>query len=129
MPTIQPPGFDSAKKRAESLASDKTRVSSLLASAVFKAGKNRRSLKKIWNDLSTLIRLIRAWVSGTYRNVPWQTIVLAIAAVVYFVNPFDLISDFIPFIGYLDDATVVAFVAASITNDLAKFNEWEHTQL
>ena len=128
MPIKQPPGFESAKHRAESLASDKSKVSSLLTDAVFKAGKNKRALKKIWEDLTTLIHLIRAWASGNYTNVPWQTIVLAIAAVVYFVNPLDLITDFIPLIGYLDDATVVWFVMASISHDLAKFRDWEQTQ-
>ncbi len=128
MPTTQPPGFESAKQRAEFLAGDKSKVSSLLVDAVFKAGKNKRALKKIWEDLSTLFRLIRAWVSGSYRNIPWPSIVLAIAAVIYFVNPFDLITDFIPLIGYVDDSTVVWFVIASISNELAKFREWEQTQ-
>ena len=128
MPTNQPPGFNSAKQRAESLASDTSKVSSLLTDAVFKAGKNKRALKKVWEDLSTLFRLIRAWVSGSYRNIPWPSIVLAIAAVIYFVNPLDLITDFIPLIGYLDDTTVVWFVMASISNELAKFREWEQTQ-
>ena len=124
----QPPGFESAKHRAESLASDKSKVSSLLTDAVFKAGKNKRALKKIWEDLTTLLHLIRAWVTGNYTNVPWQTIVLAVAAIVYFVNPFDLITDFIPLIGYVDDTTVVWFVIASISHELAKFREWEQAQ-
>jgi uncharacterized membrane protein YkvA (DUF1232 family) len=59
--------------------------------------------------------------------VPWQTIVLAIAAVVYFVNPFDLIPDLIPVIGYLDDATIVGFVIASIGGDIANFRDWEQS--
>jgi uncharacterized membrane protein YkvA (DUF1232 family) len=123
----QPAGFDSAKRKAESLANDKSKVSSLLTEAISKADKNKGPLKKVWDDLTTLFRLIRAWVSGKYRDVPWQTIVLAIAAVVYFVNPFDLIPDFIPVIGYLDDATVVGFVIASIGSNIANFRDWEQS--
>ncbi len=34
----------------------------------------------------TFVRLIRAWVGGQYRNIGWKSIVLAIAAVIYFAN-------------------------------------------
>ena len=37
-----------------------------------------------------------------------------IAALVYFVAPFDLTPDFIPVIGWLDDATVIATTLAAI---------------
>jgi uncharacterized membrane protein YkvA (DUF1232 family) len=50
---------------------------------------------------------------------------MALAAVIYFLNPLDLIPDFIPGIGYLDDATVIAFVFSSIRKDLLKFLDWE----
>lgn len=71
-----------------------------------------------------LFRLIRAWVKGEYQ-VPWRTIVLAIAAIIYLVNPFDAIPDFIPVFGYVDDAAVIAFVINSIRGDLDEFLEWE----
>ena len=62
--------------------------------------------------LTALIRLTRAYFSKQYIDVPWQTIVLAIAALIYFVSPIDLIPDFIPVVGYLDDVAVISFVAA-----------------
>jgi uncharacterized membrane protein YkvA (DUF1232 family) len=46
-------------------------------------------------------------------------------AIIYFVNPFDLIPDFIPVIGYLDDVAVIALAVASIHNDLDDFRAWE----
>ena len=52
---------------------------------------------------------------------------LAIAAILYFVNPFDVIPDFIPGFGYLDDATVIGFVIASIGSDIRKFRRWERS--
>ena len=39
-----------------------------------------------------------------------------------------LISDFIPVVGYLDDAAVISFVVASIKADLDNFLEWEDEQ-
>ncbi len=121
----EPAGFGSAKRKAQSLATDKSKVSTLLTEALSKADKNKGPLKKVWDDLATLFRLIHAWVTGKYRDVPWQTIVSAIAAVLYFINPFDVIPDFLPVIGYIDDTAIIGFVIASISSDIARFRDWE----
>jgi uncharacterized membrane protein YkvA (DUF1232 family) len=72
----------------------------------------------MFDDLSTLLRLLAAWASGKYTAIPYRSIVLAVAAVLYFVWPLDAIPDFIPVIGYVDDAFVMAFVVKSIKIDL-----------
>ncbi len=73
----------------------------------------------------TLIRLVRAYVKGEYRDLPWETIALAIGALIYFLSPIDLIPDVIPIAGYMDDAAVIGFVVASIHTDLNNFRDWE----
>jgi len=72
-----------------------------------------------------LFRLVRAWATGRYKSVPLKTVILAIASIIYFVNPFDVIPDFLPGIGYLDDAGVIAWTLKSIYDDLLKFKLWE----
>ena len=123
----QPIGFKSALNKAKKLSEDVSRVPALLDDAMRKAEKHKNALAKILADLYGLIRLIKAWVKGEYREVPWGTIVLAIAAVVYFVNPFDLFPDVIPIFGYIDDATVVGFVLKAIGTEVGKFREWERS--
>jgi len=113
------------KKIAEEYASDKGKTAHLLDEAIRISRRHKGLLAKCWDDLMTLIHLIRAYIKGEYRDVPWETIVWAIAAILYFVNPFDLIPDFIPGIGYLDDAVVIALAVASIRKDLENFREWE----
>ncbi|MFQ5709353.1 MAG: YkvA family protein [bacterium] len=121
----EPEGFESAQNTAEAFAKDKEKTGYLLREAAEKAERNRNVLESIWDDLQALFRLVKAWVSGEYKYVPWQTIVFAIAGVVYFVNPFDFVPDFLPGAGYLDDATVVGFVLKSIKNDIEQFLAWE----
>ena len=77
---------------------------------------------------SRAVRLARAWVSGDYPETPWKTIVLVIAAIIYFVNPLDLIPDVLLAFGYLDDATVIAWVLRSIKRDMDRFLDWEKTR-
>ncbi|MFQ5651053.1 MAG: YkvA family protein [bacterium] len=123
-----PEGFSSARSLAEEFARDKSKTGHLLDDAISKAERNRTVLDNIWEDLQALFRLIRAWRKGAYAQTPWQTIIFAIAGIIYFVNPFDIVPDFLPGAGYLDDATVVGFVLKSIKHDIAHFLSWETMQ-
>ncbi len=78
-------------------------------------------LKKMVNQLKLLFEMIRAYAKKEYREVPWGTIALAAFAVIYFFSPVDLIPDFIPVVGYLDDAAVIALVVKSIQDDLRRY--------
>ncbi|MCK4294613.1 MAG: DUF1232 domain-containing protein [Planctomycetes bacterium] len=117
--------FAKEKSRAREYAANPRRLRDLLKAITEKAMRNKDDLKKIWDGLWALIRLVRAWLTGKYRDVPLKTILLAIAAIIYFLNPFDVIPDFIPVVGYVDDAAVIAYAINSIRGDLDKFLEWE----
>lgn len=116
------------KRRAREYMADKRRLGDLLKAITEKAMRNKYDLKKIWEGLWALIRLVRPWVTGKYRDVPLKTILLAIAAIIYFLNQFDVIPDFIPMVGYLDDAAVIRYAINSIRGDLDKFLEWERSK-
>lgn len=74
-------------------------------------------------------RLIKAYALGQYRDVPWKTILLIVAAVLYFVNPFDLVPDLIPLTGLTDDFAVLLWVYNSVSNEIDKFLNWEKNQV
>jgi uncharacterized membrane protein YkvA (DUF1232 family) len=90
-----------------------------------KADRVKAALGEAFEIVKTFSRLVVAYLRGEYRDVPWKTIVLIVAALVYFLSPFDLIPDFIPVIGYVDDAAVLVWVAKSIKDDLDRFLAWE----
>ncbi len=43
------------------------------------------------------------WFCCRHRDMPWLPKILAIVVVGYFLSPIDLIPDFIPVLGYLDE--------------------------
>ncbi len=75
------------------------------------------------DQIQTLFELIRDYRSGTYRSIPWGSIAAAAATLLYILNPMDMVPDFIPFVGLIDDATVFAFCLKLIGRDLDRYKE------
>jgi len=113
------------RRKADKYRNDREKTEGLLKEAEEKARKNPGVISAQLQDLATLLRMVRAYFSRDYREMPWESIALAIGAIAYFVSPVDLIPDFLPVAGYVDDAAVIAFVIASASNDLQNFREWE----
>jgi len=67
--------------------------------------------------LLALPRLGRMLLSlAADRDVPTAAKVVMAAMAVYLVSPIDLIPDFIPFLGYLDDVILAAVVVDGVLN-------------
>ena len=82
------------------------------------------ALAAIWTDIRDMAALLRDFVKGEYRDVPWGTITAVAAALLYFINPIDIIPDFLPVIGFIDDALVLALALKLIGGDLDKYRSW-----
>jgi len=76
-------------------------------------------------QVKLLFELLRGYVDGSYREVPWATIAVAVAALVYFLSPVDVIPDLLPVIGYADDASVLALAVSLLQEDLKAFCRWK----
>ncbi len=124
----KPKGFNAAKKKAEQIIGNQKKLSKLLSDGQEKAKAKQEKLKSVWNDFQALFRLIKAWWKKEYTSVPWKTVLYAVAAVLYFVNPLDVIPDFIPGLGLLDDITLITFVINSLKKDIEQFLNWEKDQ-
>ncbi len=114
-------GFESLRIAAEKLTHQEERLKKTVEKSVEKAEKQKRKILDFWDELQWLLRMVRSYLNREYRNVPWKTIVFAVAAIIYFLNPFDAVPDIIPGLGYLDDATVVGFVFSAVKDELEKY--------
>ena len=83
------------------------------------------SLGRFISDLKLMFSVIQDYISGKYRKVPWWSIAAIVAALLYVLNPIDLIPDFIPGFGYIDDALVVAACLAMVEQDLQNYKDWK----
>jgi len=82
-------------------------------------------LAKFLDDFRLLTGLIQDYWKGVYLEVPYWTIAAIVCALLYVLNPFDLVPDIIPGIGYLDDATVVAACLTMVRQDLRSYEDWK----
>jgi uncharacterized membrane protein YkvA (DUF1232 family) len=119
--------FKKAKSKAEEYASDPDKLNDLIDKASKKANGKKGPLDTVWIQLMACFRLIKAYANGSYREIPWSSLVMLVASVIYFVMPVDLIPDFILGLGLLDDAALLGWTINTFSSDIEAFVEWEST--
>lgn len=118
--------IDQLKKPAEKILSEKKRSKEFIKRVQEKMGKVKfTKFSKVKKDLSTGIEMLKSYIKGQYKEVPWQSLILLVGSLIYFLNPLDFIPDFIPIKGFIDDFTVLGFVLGSIKADLDKYEIWK----
>jgi uncharacterized membrane protein YkvA (DUF1232 family) len=86
---------------------------------------NKNIFGKLLSQLSLAYEMIKDFKAKRYVDVPWRTITLVIGAVLYFINPFDIVPDILPVIGFTDDAVAFAAIFRSVQGDLLRYCEWK----
>lgn len=75
-------------------------------------------------DISVMASLLNSYVHKEYTSIPFGSIVAVVSALIYFVSPIDIIPDFIPGVGHIDDALVIAACWRLVKSDLKEYLEW-----
>src|SRR5439155_19872160 len=83
----------------------------LLVGALFALGR-KEDARELLAFIPDCVLLVKRLLAD--RRVPRRAKVLLVALLVYLVLPFDLVPDFIPVAGQLDDAILVAAVLAYV---------------
>ncbi len=82
-------------------------------------------LGRFIEDGKLMIALVKDYSNGSYTKIPFWTIAAIVAALLYVLNPVDLIPDFIPFVGFVDDALVVGACLMMVEQDLHTYKSWK----
>jgi len=86
-------------------------------------------LARFIEDGQLLIAIVKDYWSGAYRQVPYGVIASIVFTLIYVLNPFDLIPDFLPLIGQLDDVAVMGACLMLVERDLHKYKDWKQSQV
>lgn len=123
---VRSEAFARALADAKAHASNPERLRALFEEAARKAAAvPKEPFEDSWPYVQAMLRLIRAYFRGEYRNVSHDGLLWIITALNYFVDPFDLIPDEVPFLGFVDDATVMQFAVTRTRQTLDDFMTWE----
>lgn len=101
------------------------RVVLLLRDAYARLEANTSALGAVWEDLRAALRLLVAWTRRSYRQVSAASLVLLVAALLYFVTPIDVIPDPLGALGFADDITVIQAAVETVRDELDRFRAWE----
>ena len=68
---------------------------------------------------------VNDYVKKRYKEIPLASVLSIVGALLYLINPVDVIPDYIPVIGYLDDGLVFRIALGAVHNDLTAYKEWK----
>ena len=115
--------IEKGRELAVALLEDEDKIETFLQ----KLEKKIKEIPLVGNALSNipiLISLVRNYVKKEYTDIPLNSIIAIVSALVYFLSPVDVIPDVIPVIGYLDDAVVIATCWKFVETDIKKYEKW-----
>ena len=118
--------FKRANVGAARYARNSRSIFELVRDALEKSGSlSGANFATFRDQVGVVARLLRAYASGQYRELPWKTLLRIIAVLIYFVSPIDILPDFLPIVGLTDDIALMLWLFSGIRDDIDKFREWE----
>ncbi|TPE45920.1 DUF1232 domain-containing protein [Pontibacter mangrovi] len=81
--------------------------------------------QQLKNIMATFIRLVRSYIRGDYRDVSRKSLLIGVGVLLYLVTPLDIIPDFIPVVGLMDDISLMAWFVDAFSKEINKYREWE----
>ena len=124
--------FQDALRKATGVATNPGQISNLICSVKEKMSNmdgTKKQVSEFFEKVKTMLRMLRAYISGEYRQIPWKSLLMIIGSLIYFLMPIDLIPDFIPITGFADDISIIFLVFNSINEDINAFLEYEQSSI
>ncbi|MFT3925767.1 MAG: DUF1232 domain-containing protein [Myxococcales bacterium] len=85
-----------------------------------------KRMHRVANQTRLVLELIDDFVEGRYRKISWRSMVVLAGAVLYTVNPADVIPDALPFLGAIDDLALLAVATRLLRKDLERYCRFKH---
>ena len=111
------------KLKAQNIIKDSDKLEDLIRSAE----ERLKTIPTVGEGLSyipTFLDMLRSYVAGEYKEIPTGTLIAITAMLLYYISPIDLIPDFIPVLGIMDDAALVIAGLTLVKSDLDIYKNW-----
>ena len=115
--------LESGYGQSEALLNDKDELDDFL----YRLEQKIKEMPLVGEEFAVIpimISLIKHYVEGKYTTVPYGTILAIMSALIYVLSPVDIIPDFIPFVGHLDDVAVIGLCLSMVKTDIEAYDEW-----
>jgi uncharacterized membrane protein YkvA (DUF1232 family) len=120
--------FKKSQNRATVILEDKNKAGETIKEALGKAVSNKGNLEGVWAKMVLLFAVAKDYVNGDYTEIPKRSIVAILGGLIYFLSPIDVVPDFIPVLGFVDDVFVLNLVYRQVLKDLEKYKIWKDNQ-
>jgi uncharacterized membrane protein YkvA (DUF1232 family) len=84
-------------------------------------------IKKL-GQFKLFIQMIKAHMNKSYTGMAGWVIPVLVITAIYVISPIDFIPD-VPFIGWIDDAAIVALVYKFLSKEISKYETWRSTNI
>ena len=119
--------LESGYAQSEALLNDKDELDDFLYRLEQKIN-DMPFVGKKFSMIPVRISLVKNYVQGKYTTVPYGTILAVLSALIYFLAPIDIVPDFIPLAGYIDDMAVLGLCMNMVSIDIETYEKWRQAQ-
>jgi uncharacterized membrane protein YkvA (DUF1232 family) len=120
--------YPQTSEKAEELLASNKLFKNLTTKVYRKLEETVQQYADVSERLIALTKMLEAWRKEEYSDISYVNVSIATFILVYYVSPYDVIPDFIPFIGKMDDAWILKNGLNILDVELQKFEHWKAAQ-
>ena len=113
---------------AQELLQDSSKVDALLI-ALEERLKELPVAGPVLANIPLTVSLVKSFIGKEYTEVPVRVIVTLVSSFIYIVKRKDLVPDYIPVVGYVDDVSVLGFALKFCEPELEAYRQWRDEKL
>ena len=85
------------------------------------------ALADMLDNIRTAYDMVSDSVSGRYKGISKATLALLAGGLAYLALPVDIVPDFIPVAGWLDDAAVLTWIFTKCADEFKKYKDFKRS--
>ena len=111
-------------EKAKSFINDPSKMDELFGQLKDKLGDLPGTVAGAFANVPLMISMVKSYITKEYTEVSPKVVISLVAAFLYLVKPRDLIPDYIPVVGMLDDLAILTAVLVICKPELETYAQW-----